>query len=161
MMTVSLATARPHSGSRPQTSTLMGGGSTSLLATTTLAVGGIDGHKAAVYAPHQPPITHVQWLPPAPTGIHSNTKLYCFGANTNGQLGDGGTLRRVTPTRVSIGASPLWMTLSLGTTASCAIDYQGFVYCWVRGSQGLLPERRRVAPAVQRYRCTEVQCERV
>ena len=73
-------------------------------------------------------------------GIHANTKLYCFGYNSDGQVGDSGNVNRMTPTRVSIGASPLWMKLSLGTLISCAIDVNGFLYCWGNNAYGSLGE---------------------
>ena len=61
---------------------------------------------------------------------------YCWGRNDDGQLGDGTTASRSTPTRV---ASPLGFTaLGAGGAHSCGIAVGGSAYCWGSNSDGQL-----------------------
>jgi alpha-tubulin suppressor-like RCC1 family protein len=69
-------------------------------------------------------------------GISLDDSAYCWGDNSSGQLGDGSTTRRSTPTAVDAsGALPDAYTLiAAGRDFSCGVDLQGLGYCW--GSNG-------------------------
>lgn len=62
--------------------------------------------------------------------------VYCFGANSTGQLGDGTTLDRPTP--ATVGDLPPVVSLSSGAQHTCALTGSGDVYCWGRNSGGQL-----------------------
>lgn len=71
--------------------------------------------------------------------IASNGKIYCWGNNTNGRLGDGTTTNRTTPVAVSNGAMPADQgakALSAGNDFTCAIGGNGKVYCWGLNTSG-------------------------
>jgi alpha-tubulin suppressor-like RCC1 family protein len=61
----------------------------------------------------------------------------CWGSNTNGQLGDGTTTRRLTPTTVS-GLSSGVSKISAGQSHTCAVLDTGAVKCWGLNSSGQL-----------------------
>lgn len=74
-------------------------------------------------------------------GIASDNKAYCWGANGQGQLGNGTTTASNVPVAVSQGDMPSPMTLvgiSVGSTTPCALDSLGVGYCWGDGSYGEL-----------------------
>lgn len=65
----------------------------------------------------------------------SSGDLYCWGVNTNGQLGNGTRLAVTSPMLVSGGKK--WTRVSLGFAHSCGIS-QGRMYCWGRDDFGQL-----------------------
>ncbi len=68
--------------------------------------------------------------------IGSDGKLYAWGANDLGQLGDGTTTQRITPVPVNLpsGVSPL--ALSAGVYHSLVIGNDGKLYAWGRNYYG-------------------------
>ena len=61
---------------------------------------------------------------------------WCFGDNPYGQLGDGTTTRRFTPTLVSGGHT--FVSLVAGQYHVCGLKADGSVFCWGRNEQGQL-----------------------
>lgn len=61
--------------------------------------------------------------------------VYCWGRNTQGQLGDGTTTHRSVPTPVA--GSRLFVQIATGTVHSCGIASDG-VYCWGDNTRGTL-----------------------
>jgi len=61
-------------------------------------------------------------------------QVWCWGAGTDGQIGDGGTTDRTYPTRVQ--SLPPTAALSVGRSHSCALARGGAVYCWGSNSSG-------------------------
>lgn len=63
----------------------------------------------------------------------NNGSLFCWGKNDNGQLGDGTTTGRTSPTQSKTSVGNPWqnglLSLSIGATHTCAIGLQG-VQCW-------------------------------
>jgi len=55
-------------------------------------------------------------------------KIYCFGDNKNGQLGDGTTEMRLTP--VALNSDKVFKSVSAGFEHTCAIDDKDELYCW-------------------------------
>jgi len=62
---------------------------------------------------------------------------YCQGLNSNGQLGEGSTTQRATPYKISTFEQPL-KSISAGPAHTCAINFEGSLYCWGRGNTGEL-----------------------
>jgi len=69
--------------------------------------------------------------------IFDDSTLRCWGSNSNGQLGDGTLIERITPTIVNLGDN--YATgVSLGQTHSCAVLDDNSVKCWGSNSNGQL-----------------------
>jgi len=67
-------------------------------------------------------------------GIRSG-KLYCWGNNDNGQVGNGGDNRQDVPDQ--IGGSSAWTAVSAGAAHTCGIRDRK-LYCWGSDSEGQL-----------------------
>ncbi|UTX51066.1 hypothetical protein KI440_02565 [Candidatus Saccharibacteria bacterium TM7i] len=73
--------------------------------------------------------------------IASDNKAYCWGLNTYGQLGDGTTTQRTTPTAVARGAMPqdaTILSITAGRDTTCAIASDNKAYCWGFNTNGTL-----------------------
>jgi alpha-tubulin suppressor-like RCC1 family protein len=64
-------------------------------------------------------------------------RVTCFGANGDGQLGDGTTTSRAAAAPVTLGTAPA-SAIAAGDAHSCALDANGQVWCWGRGVEGQL-----------------------
>ena len=62
-------------------------------------------------------------------GITDAGTVYCWGANSEGQLGDNSTTNRQSPTQVSVGAFA-FTDVAAGSANSCARTLDGSMYCW-------------------------------
>jgi alpha-tubulin suppressor-like RCC1 family protein len=60
-------------------------------------------------------------------GIKSDSTLWCWGDNTNGQLGTGTTTAASQPSQV---ASDGWKQVSSSYLHSCAVKQDGTLWCW-------------------------------
>jgi alpha-tubulin suppressor-like RCC1 family protein len=67
-------------------------------------------------------------------GVRSNGKLYCWGYDGYGQIGDGGGTGATTPRR--IGTFEDWAQTKTGTDHSCGVRENGKLYCWGRDIKG-------------------------
>jgi hypothetical protein len=70
--------------------------------------------------------------------IRSGGALFCWGTNTNGQLGDGTTTDAPQPVRV--GGNDTWSAVATAETHSCGIKTDGTLWCW-GGSSRLAPAK--------------------
>ncbi|MFC4223708.1 RCC1 domain-containing protein [Lysinibacter cavernae] len=70
--------------------------------------------------------------------IGSDGNTYAWGANGNGQLGDGTTTPRSTPTPVILPSGVSFTTVAAGDGLSMALGSNGLTYAWGRNSQGEL-----------------------
>jgi hypothetical protein len=75
------------------------------------------------YGPHQ-------------CGLTAGGLAYCWGRNTFGEVGDGSTTDRTTPTAVSGGRS--YTSIAMSSYATCAVTAAGQVYCWGWTGEGIL-----------------------
>jgi hypothetical protein len=87
--------------------------------------------------------------PPQLRDPHDGT-LWCWGDNSDGQIGDGTTDPRPTPTQVatpagsdpagtaSAGTALTWLTVATGDHHSCAIRDDGTLWCWGDNANGQL-----------------------
>ena len=65
-------------------------------------------------------------------GITDGGAIYCWGINTDGQLGTASSISSTAPARI---ASPVrFVDVSAGYSHTCAVSVEGAVYCW--GSEG-------------------------
>jgi alpha-tubulin suppressor-like RCC1 family protein len=62
--------------------------------------------------------------------------LHCWGANQEGQLGDGSDIRRPTPIRMESDTD--WLVIAAGQGHTCGIRRPGNLWCWGRNSAGQL-----------------------
>ncbi len=73
----------------------------------------------------------------------SDDELYCWGANADGQLGDGTNTSRPTPVAVQAPAGVMLSGVSAGLGAhTCAHGSDGKVYCWGHNGSGQLGDGR-------------------
>ena len=89
-------------------------------------------------------------LPPGRTAIsidvgaeHSCSILddnssVCWGNNTDGQIGDGTTYNRLTPTYVTTPVGQTFSTISTGLDHTCGVLSNGSLYCWGGHEEGQL-----------------------
>ncbi len=69
--------------------------------------------------------------------VTSGGALQCWGDNSYGQLGDGTTTPRLTPTAVS-GLGSGVVSVAAGARHTCAVTSGGAVWCWGHNSSGQL-----------------------
>jgi alpha-tubulin suppressor-like RCC1 family protein len=70
-------------------------------------------------------------------------QAYCWGSNNRGQLGDGTTQNRLSPTAVLQPAGVTFTQITAGTAHACALTAAGQAYCWgdnVWGELGSPPD---------------------
>ncbi|NBP82631.1 hypothetical protein EBU60_02045, partial [bacterium] len=71
------------------------------------------------------------------SGGASQGALWCWGVNTNGQIGDNSTATRTAPVRIGTAAD--WKDVAVGATHSCAIrSASNLTYCWGSNAVGQL-----------------------
>lgn len=68
--------------------------------------------------------------------LRANGTVACWGANSNGQLGDGTTTERHTPVNVT-GLTDA-VAISVNVNFSCAVRANGTVRCWGQNASGTL-----------------------
>jgi DnaJ domain/Regulator of chromosome condensation (RCC1) repeat len=98
------------------------------------------GATAATGAAAPPPALHH-------CDVHADGSLWCAGANQNGQLGDGSTVDRAQPVRVSQPADQ-WVSVVVDQLATCALRADGGLWCWGDDSHGQLGDGGTTARAV-------------
>ncbi|HEY0906526.1 MAG TPA: hypothetical protein VGE17_04945, partial [Methylophilus sp.] len=69
--------------------------------------------------------------------VNTENKLYCWGYDSSGQLGNGATVgNQLSPNQESSAATD-WKSVSAGT-GTCAVKTNGTLYCWGSDSSGQL-----------------------
>jgi alpha-tubulin suppressor-like RCC1 family protein len=61
-------------------------------------------------------------------------ELWCWGSNSDYQVGDATTTDRTVPTRIGTGTS--WHSVTAGNLHTCAAQTTGDVYCWGSNNKG-------------------------
>ena len=64
------------------------------------------------------------------TTTNGRQRLYAWGLNTSGQLGDGTLTQRLTPTLISLSPQPTFVSIAAGSAHSVAADSTGAVWVW-------------------------------
>lgn len=70
-------------------------------------------------------------------GLSTTGDIHCWGDSTYGQLGNG-TLSGTSNVPVLASGSYTFIKMGVGRTHVCAIDTNGFLYCWGKGVNGAL-----------------------
>ena len=63
-------------------------------------------------------------------GIGNDSRAYCWGKNSSGQLGNGTNTSSITPVAVTLPAGVSVTQVTSGGDNTCAIDNNGRAYCW-------------------------------
>jgi alpha-tubulin suppressor-like RCC1 family protein len=82
-------------------------------------------------------------------GVTPDGAAYCWGENNEGQLGDGTTTRRLTPTPVAGGLT--FKSVAVGSGHTCGVATNGTAYCWGFSPNGAFGDGSvglRLTPAV-------------
>lgn len=102
-------------------------------------------YSFAQNAPIQDSVKKVVVGPTHVCAITPENKLYCWGNNVYGQLGNGNTVNQLQPVIVEVEAGKVLedvVNVSLGGGSnygfSCALTTKGNVYCWGNNSYGQL-----------------------
>jgi len=78
-------------------------------------------------------------------GIRSSGRLYCWGSDEYGRLGNGGADSNAsTPVQVAGGATN-WASVTAGSYHTCALRTTGRLYCWGRDANGQLGDNATLA----------------
>ncbi len=70
--------------------------------------------------------------------IKDNGTLYCWGFNNNGQIGDGSTTARFSPTLIALPSGRTAQKVSLGNSFTCVLYDNGTISCWGYNNKGQL-----------------------
>ena len=70
--------------------------------------------------------------------ILDDSSSVCWGNNTDGQIGDGYAITRLTPTYVISPGGQTFSTISTGMTHTCGIVSNGSLHCWGNHEYGQL-----------------------
>ena len=63
--------------------------------------------------------------------LNTEGKVYCWGSNDHGRLGDGTTEDRLTPVQVKgLLTGKIVVALATGSSHVCALDSENKIYCW-------------------------------
>jgi alpha-tubulin suppressor-like RCC1 family protein len=79
--------------------------------------------------------------------LSTDHRVLCWGANGQGQLGNGSTTALTAPTEIQSGER--FRAVAMGSNSACAITLGGRLYCWGSNSVGQLgdgSETRRLLP---------------
>jgi alpha-tubulin suppressor-like RCC1 family protein len=69
-------------------------------------------------------------------GLDGSGQAYCWGNNSNGQLGNGTTTATRVPTAVSQPGGVTFTQIGAGSVHTCALDTGGQAWCWGRNQYG-------------------------
>ena len=61
-------------------------------------------------------------------GRTTDARVFCWGMNHSGQLGDGTQVDRPTPTAQAVSVS--FAQISVGDLHGCSVTTEGRAYCW-------------------------------
>jgi alpha-tubulin suppressor-like RCC1 family protein len=129
-MTTNAAETRGWGGVRIRACTALGGILT--VATSLVAVG------AALPTPAVAGSTPVVSAGNDFTCALNSSRVFCWGRNEFGQLGDGSTLPAIVSTPVQVKSLPPVVAVSAGGFHACAIDTAALLWCWGYNKNGEL-----------------------
>jgi alpha-tubulin suppressor-like RCC1 family protein len=71
-------------------------------------------------------------------GLTSAGQAYCWGGNSNGQLGIGSTTSSASPVAVSQPGGVTFTSIKAQNAGMCGLDTNGQTWCWGRNAWGEL-----------------------
>lgn len=83
-------------------------------------------------------------------GLTSNGRVYCWGDNTEGELGIGTRIDAMHPSGLTGGGALVFLSIDAGTQFTCGVTETGEAYCWGandRGQLGNAATPRSLTPA--------------
>jgi alpha-tubulin suppressor-like RCC1 family protein len=83
-------------------------------------------------------------------GVRKNGKLYCWGDDYSGQIGDGDTNASPVTAPLRIGTFEDWGTVSAGHGHTCGARTNGKLYCWGDDSRGQIGDNDDVGATAPR-----------
>lgn len=72
----------------------------------------------------------------ATCGIRTDHSLYCWGSDSNGQLGNGAADTNPHPTPARVGSDSNWRSIAAGATHTCGTRVDGSLWCWGSNNYG-------------------------
>lgn len=78
-------------------------------------------------------------------GIKEDSKLYCWGDNNHGKLGNGTTVGELTPKKTG---DDSWLSIAAGYHHTCAVKADNRLYCWGYNLSGQLGDGTSLDSAV-------------
>jgi len=90
----------------------------------------VNYHRVPVLVSDLTRVTHVAAGFQHSCAIRATGRVFCWGNNFSGQLGDGTTVQRGIPARISGTLMSPAVELSLGQYHSCGFRPNGRAYCW-------------------------------
>lgn len=70
--------------------------------------------------------------------VRTDDTLWCWGANADGQVGDGTTTKRESVVQVAPGAGGVWSSVVVGERHACALRVDASAWCWGYNGDGRL-----------------------
>ena len=70
--------------------------------------------------------------------LRATGTIWCWGENEAGQIGDGTTTRRASPTQIGLDSD--WAEVTVGNLHTCARKTNGTLFCWGRNFRGAVGE---------------------
>lgn len=91
-----------------------------------------------------------EWASSSAGGSHTcaartTGRLFCWGADTYGQLGDGSTGGPTSTPREVSGASTDWASVAAGYSHTCGVRTTGRLYCWGEDRYGALGDNTAIS----------------
>lgn len=76
-------------------------------------------------------------------GLTAAGAAYCWGSNSNGQLGNG-SVGGTNPVAAAVGGGLTFVSLSAGGNSTCGVTPDGSIYCWGANGSGQLGDGTQI-----------------
>lgn len=97
--------------------------------------------------PPYPPFVQISAGSTHTCAVTETGELYCWGGNRYGQVGDGTTANRLSPTQVANLAEAITTVTAAGVN-TCALSVSGKLYCWGSNHSGQLGDGTTISRTV-------------